>query len=384
MLTVLILVSGSVLRAQDSTRISPFHLSFVTPLGTNGLESWNTTNLVSVNLFAGYSGGLKGVEIAGFANALKGDMKGVQGAGFCNNTLGKANGLEIAGFWNFNRLRINGLQAAGFINLAMDTVCGIQGAGFANVTLDTVIGFQGSGFANYARGVSFGQASGFANVSTGDVNGVQGAGFVNVTIGDNQGVQAAGFANITTGTQTGVQASGFFNYARKLRGVQVSVVNVADTVEKGIPIGVFSFVRHGYKVIQIGANETLFGEISFKTGTTRFYNIFSVGAAPRKESLKWGWGYGIGTLIPLAKRMDLSLEGISYHVNEDTWFTDYLNSLNRLNLSLSYNLTGRIGVYAGASWNVRVTRYGSHEGWQVGNSMVSMYPGLMAGIRIGL
>lgn len=337
MLTLVILVSGSVVQAQDSTRVSPFHLSFITPLGTNGLASWNTTNLVSVNLFAGYSGGLKGVEVAGFANALKEDMNGIQVAGFCNNTIGKAHGLEIAGFWNFNRLRMYGLQAAGFANVALDTVTGVQAAGFTNITT-----------------------------------------------GDTRGVQASGFANVTTGTLTGVQASGFFNYARNLRGVQVSVVNVADTVEKGIPIGVFSFVRHGYKVIQIGGNETLFGEISLKTGTTRFYNIFSVGAAAWKNSLKWGWGYGIGTLIPLAKRMDLSLEGISYHINDEAWFTDYLNSLNRLNLSLSYNLTGRIGVYAGASWNVRVTRYGSHEGWQVGNSMVSMYPGLMAGLRLGL
>lgn len=383
-LTVLILVSGTVLKAQDSTRISPFHLSFITPLGTNGLESWNTTNRVSVNIFAGYSGGLRGVEVAGFANALKGDMNGVQGAGFCNNTFGKANGLEIAGFWNFNRQKVTGLQAAGFANVALDTVYGIQASGFANISLDPIIGFQGSGFANYASGVAFGQASGFVNVSTGDVSGVQGAGFTNITSGDTRGVQASGFANITTGTLTGVQASGFFNYTQTLRGVQVSVVNVADTVEKGVPIGVFNFVRHGYNVIQIGGNETLFGEISLKTGTSRFYNIISVGAAAWKNNLKWGWGYGIGTLIPVAKRMDLSLEGISYHINENAWFSDYLNLLNRLNLALSYNLTGRIDVYAGASWNVRVTRYGSHDGWQMGSTMLSMYPGCTAGLRVEL
>jgi len=368
MLTVLMIVSGSVLEAQDSTRVSPFHLSFVTPLGTNGFESWNTTNRVSVNVFAGYSGGLKGVEVAGFANALKEDMNGVQVAGFCNNTFGTANGLEIAGFWNFNRHRINGMQISGF----------------ANVALGVVDGFQGSGFANYARGASYGQASGFVNVSTGDVSGVQGAGFVNITVGDTRGVQAAGFANVTTGNQTGVQAAGFFNYARKLRGLQVGVVNVADTVEKGIPIGLLSFVRNGYKVIQIGGNETLYGEISFKTGTTRFYNILSVGAAMKDHSMKWGWGYGIGTLVPVARRLDLSLEGVSYHINEDAWFTSRLNILNRLNVSANYNLTGRIGLYAGASWNVLVSTLENHEGWQVGHAVISMYPGFTAGLRLCL
>ena len=124
--------------AQDSLRVSPFHLSLITPLGTNGMQSWNTTNLISLNLIAGYSGGLKGVEFGGFANALKGDMNGIQIAGFCNNTFGVANGIEMAGFWNLNKGIVNGLMLSGF----------------ANVALDTVVGFQGSGYVNYAHGAS--------------------------------------------------------------------------------------------------------------------------------------------------------------------------------------------------------------------------------------
>ena len=369
--SVSLMIIGSVctVKSQDSIRISPFHISFVTPLGTNGMQSWNTVNRISFNLFAGYSGGLKGVEAAGFANALKGDMEGIQIAGFCNNTFGTANGLEIAGFWNYNQ----------------EKVIGCQLSGFANVALDTVEGFQGSGYVNYARGASFGQASGFANVSTGDVSGFQGSGFANVTVGDTRGVQAAGFANVTTGTQTGVQASGFFNYARKLCGVQLGFINVADTVEKGIPIGFLSFVRNGYRVIQVGGNETLYGEISFKTGVRQFYNIISAGASARNGSVKWGFGYGIGTMIPLGKRLDLSLEAVSYQINEDSWYTDHMNMLNRLNLSLGFNITRTIGVYAGGSWNV----------WVIGNEIddehphhwrsdVSMHPGFTAGMRIGL
>lgn len=336
--TVLFIGWFSLAHAQDSLRISPFHISFITPLGTNGMQSWNTVNRISMNLFAGYSGGLKGVEMACFANALQGDMDGIQMAGFCNNTLGGASGMEIAGFWNFNKGKVNGLQLSGFANVALDSVDGVQGSGFANVTK-----------------------------------------------GDSKGVQATGFANVTTGTQKGLQASGFFNYARKLRGVQLGVVNVADTVEKGLPIGFLSVVRHGYKVIQIGGNETLYGEISFKTGVRQFYNIFSAGAAARNGGMKWGFGYGIGTLIPVGKRMDLSLEGISYQINEDSWYAGHMNLLNRLNLSLSYSMTRTISAYAGGSWNV----------WVVGNeidgghphhmaSEVSMYPGFNAGIRIGL
>ncbi|MCX6227462.1 MAG: hypothetical protein NTV01_22460 [Bacteroidia bacterium] len=334
----LIIVSAGVLKAQDSTRIIPFHLSFITPLGTNGMQSWNTTNLISFNMFAGFSGGLKGVEFGGFANALKSDMNGIQIAGFCNNTFGYANGLEISGFWNFNRKKVVGCQFSGFANVALDTIDGIQGSGFANIT-----------------------------------------------VGDTKGVQAAGFSNVTTGKQTGIQVSGFLNYARILHGVQLGFVNVADTIEKGIPIGFLSFVRNGYKVIQVGGNETLYGEISFKTGVRQFYNILSVGAATKSGSIKWGFGYGIGTLIPVGKRMDLSLEAVSYQINEDAWYTEHMNMLNRLNVSLSYNITRIIGAYAGGSWNVMVTgneMIGEHpHHWK---SEVSMYPGFTAGLRIGL
>lgn len=368
-LFVLMIGSASIIQAQDSTRISPLHISLITPLGTNGIQSWNTTNLISINLFAGFSGGLRGIEIAGFGNTLKGDMNGIQIAGFCNNTFGRANGLEIAGFSNYNQDKISGMQLSGF----------------ANVALDTVDGFQGAGYLNYSKGSTNGQLSGFANVSTGDVSGIQGSGFTNVTIGDMKGVQASGFANVTTGTQKGVQVSGFANYARKLRGVQLGVVNVADTVEKGIPVGFLSFVRNGYKVIQIGGNETLFCEISFKTGVRRFYNILSVGATIRNNTITWGYGYGIGTLIPVGRRMDISLEGISYQINEDTWYTDHMNMLNRMNLSLSCNITRTISAYAGGSWNVQVTGNeidGEHSHhWR---SEVSMYPGFNAGLRVGL
>ena len=355
--------------AQDTTRISPFHLSFITPLGTNGLLSSQTTNLLSFNMIAGYSGGLNGVEFAGFGNALKGDMNRVQFAGFCNNTFGKANGMEVAGFWNFNAKKVSGGQVAGF----------------ANIALDTVDGFQASGYFNYAKGASYGQVSGFANISKGNAAGIQSSGFANITIGNMKGVQASGFANVTTGKQTGVQASGFINYAKVLNGVQLGIVNVTDSIEKGIPIGLLCFVKNGYKVLQIGGNETLFGEISFKTGTRRFYNILSAGAGVKNDTISWGFGYGIGTLIPLGKRMDLSVEEVSYQINNAEWFSEHMNMLNRLNLSLSYNITKIITVYAGGSWNVKVTGNEiNREHPRHVTSKVTMYPGFNAGLRIGL
>ncbi len=396
-LAAIVIMSQSVFAdSGDSTRTAPLHLSFITPLGTNGMESWNTTNNLSVNMFAGFSGGLNGIEFAGFANALKGDMKGVQLAGFCNNTFGVAEGAEIAGFWNYNQKWVKGFQAAGFANAAIGYVDGFQASGFANYA-DGVSFGQFSGFANLSTDKTSGmQASGFSNVAVGDMKGVQGAGFANLTVGDHFGVQAAGFTNVTTGRTKGIQASGFLNYTKKLSGVQVGVFNYADSVENGMPIGFLSFVKNGYLDLEIGGNESLFGTISVKTGVKRFYNILSVGGSLRGDRLLWGWGYGIGSQLAVAKRMDISLEAISYHLNEDAWFSGDINLLNRASATLSYNLNSRFSVYAGPALNVWLSNVDKDgvpyteaplDAWAMykkarNRTEVTIYPGLSAGIRI--
>ena len=350
---------------EDQERTAPFHFSFITPLGTNGMESWNTTNNFSVNIFAGFSEGLNGIEFAGFANVLKGDMKGVQFAGFCKYTFGCAEGSEIAGFWNYNQKWVKGFQASGF----------------ANVALSYVDGFQ---------------ASGFANVTIGDMKGVQGTGFGNLTVGDHTGVQAAGFTNITTGEVKGIQASGFFNYTKKLSGLQVGVFNYADSVESGIPVGVFSFVKNGYLALELGGNESLYGTVSLKTGVKRFYNIISIGGMIKNDRLLWGWGYGVGTQMPVSKKIDLSIEAVSYHLNEDIWYSEDLNLLNRASATISYNLNSVLSVYAGPALNVWVTNVDSEgdsyteapmDSWTMYSvskrrTQTTIYPGLSGGIRI--
>lgn len=358
-----------------------FHMSFITPFGTNGLQSWNTINHFSINLFAGFSGGLEGLELGGFANGLRGDMDGIQLAGFCNNTFGQAHGLEIAGFYNYNHGYVKGMQIAGF----------------ANAALSDVEGAQISGFANHAQGSAMGQVAGFANSSLGEKSGMQIAGFANFSRGSGVGGQLAGFANATTGDLKGIQIAGFINYAHRITGVQLAPFNVADTLDEGIAIGFWSWIRNGYQVIQLGSNETLLGEISLKSGVKKFYNIFSLGSSIRNNQIKWGWGYGIGSLWELSPKFDVGMEAITYHLNEDRWWSNNLNLLNRLNLLVSYNVMQKMSVYAGPAWNVWVSH--SRAGLETmepisgdwywfdrstSRNRVAMYPGLQAGLRIGI
>ena len=199
-----------------------------------------------------------------------------------------------------------------------------------------------------------------------------------------------------TGRTEGLQAAGFVNYTSKLKGVQVGVFNYADSVESGIPIGIFSVVRNGYMAMEIGSNESLLASVSLKSGVERFYNIVAIGGSIRNDRLLWGWGYGIGTMLPVGKKANISLEAISYHLNEDRWYSNELNMLNRASASFSYNLSQGFSVFAGPALNVWITDTdfsGSpitevpFDSWQIYSNSnhrteVTIYPGLSAGIRV--
>jgi len=382
---------------EESNIVRPFQISFITPMGTNGMQSAEVTNIFSINIFAGYSGGLQGFEVAGFSNVIKGETKGVQIAGFSNANKGNVDALQLAGFSNVALGEVNGLQAAGFANVARKDIKAVELAGFSNTSGNMLMGPQFAGFSNVCIGSANGlQVAGFSNVAAGMPMGGQIAGFANVNKGDATGIQIAGFSNVNTGDIKGAQVSGFLNTAKKVDGVQVGFINISDTIANGVGIGFLTFVKKGYRALEIGANETFYANASFKTGTERLYNIISVGAATKNNEILWGWGYGLGTMMPVSKKMKLSIEAVSYHVNEDVWFTSRLNSLNKLNVAVEYKIGDFMTVYGGPTLNVHVSRLYNVEGVPTSSSLVGwemfdrtrndinvkMYPGFTVGIRL--
>jgi hypothetical protein len=410
-------INQSILFAQSNDSIQlknrPFQITFISPMGTNGMEAGKINNNFSLNIFAGYNGGLSGIEIGGFANTIKQNMNGIQLVGFSNIVLGNSVGCQLSGFSNFNHKSFKGIQASGFSNIVCDSAKIIQISGFSNVVKGNTSGIQVSGFSNVSTGnatsvqiagfsnvvkgkVKGTQVSGFCNVSTDSSTAIQVAGFNNVTKGDLKGSQISGFANITSGTTTGAQISGFFNYSKKLKGLQLGVVNYCDSVEKGIPFGVISIVKHGYKAFDFGIDETLYLNASFLTGVKQLYNKFSVGVKPGGHKMYWSYGYGIGSNLQISKRFELNPELSSHHILIDNWYVDQLNLLNKAELNLLFNLTNSLSIYGGVSWNVFVTNEEDAEGMYTSsgivpwssysrinrNCLVEMYPGLNIGIRI--
>ncbi|MDD2965147.1 MAG: hypothetical protein PHQ65_14515 [Bacteroidales bacterium] len=358
-------VAGQTNPDTTAMRTSTFHISFVTPVGTNGMESWNTVNKISLNLFGGYSGGVDGAEFSGFGSIIRGDVQGFQGSGFANVVMGRTEGAQFAGFANVNKSFVKGAQFAGF----------------ANVVSDSVVAFQGAGFSNVANG---------------SLTGVQVAGFANVANGRAEGVQIAGFANVAKGDLEGAQIAGFINVARDVQGLQLGVINVSKSVKSGAAIGFLSIVKDGYRAFEVSSNESFYGMVSFKTGIRQFYNILSVGASVRNDKVNWGWGYGFGTLITVSEKSDLALEAMSFHVNEDEWFTDRLNLLNRLQATFSWRVGNHLNLFGGPSFNVMVSKATDKTGkaltpaivpWTVydrvhRDTRVQMYPGFSVGVRL--
>jgi len=411
---LLALTTSNFIKAQENSTMDtmPFQLSLITPLGTNGMQSWNTVNKVSFNIFGGYAGGVDGFEASAFASVLQGNMHGAQFSGFVNANLGNTKGAQFAGYVNFNKGELKGVQIAGFVNtvtnntealqasLFVNTVVGqfegaqlagfaniatkkskgAQFAGYINVVTDTLDGFQGAGFANYSMGNSMGQVSGFLNTNIGDLNGVQATGFVNVNTGKIKGLQMAGFLNVT----------------KQLRGTQIGVFNYVDSLEKGVPIGIFSIVRNGYHTFEVSTSETLYGISSFKTGTRSFYNIISVGIGMQNHKTLWGFGYGIGTLINLSEKIDLAIEAQTFQINENEWHTDYLNLWNKLTIQPSIHIKPGFEVFGGPTINVVVSDTKDSEGNAVSSTVapyvtrsrlysdgtkVELYPGFTLGFR---
>jgi len=410
----LVVVLANYVKGQEigDTSVRSFQLTLVSPLGTNGVESGNITNKFSINILAGYNGGLKGTEFGGFANVLKGDMDGAQFAGYSNVNLKNGKGFQGAGFLNYNHKEFKGVQLSGYANVTLESSKGFQGAGFANVVngnykgvqlagfasvvTDSIDGFQGAGFSNYSKGNTKGQIAGFANFNIGEEKGPQIAGFGNINTGDLKGLQLSGFSNINTGRTDGVQISGFFNYTKVLKGLQLGVFNYVDSLENGASIGVISFVRNGYHKFEISGNESMYGVLSYKTGTRSFYNIISVGAATRNDKIYWGWGYGIGTIVPVKGKVDLNFEATCYQVNEDEWHTDRLNLHNRINALVSVQISDNLTIFGGPSWNVLVSDITDKSGnivnsdyapWSTFDKIydnetnVKMYPGFSLGMR---
>jgi hypothetical protein len=114
-----------------SSTARPAQVTFVYPLGTNGINSPAYPNDVSLNILFGINGGVNGAELGGIFNFNKGEVKGAQLAGVFNVSTEDTRGVQVGGVFNVNMQEFTGLQL-GVVNYSQ-SVNGVQ-LGVVNIS----------------------------------------------------------------------------------------------------------------------------------------------------------------------------------------------------------------------------------------------------------
>jgi hypothetical protein len=137
--------------------------------------------------------------------------------------------------------------------------------------------------------------------------------------------------------------------------VQVGLINIADSVQ-GVQFGLLSFAWKGYHTIEVSADEIFYTNVAFRTGTRKFYNIFTAGMKPNtadEEETMWTFGYGIGTLPRINKWLYLNVDLTSNQVVKGK--IEAVNMINKLYLGVDLRAAKKISFTIGATLNTRVS-----------------------------
>jgi len=301
----------------------PFQVSFVPGLGSHGKMSGQVVNNFSLNVLGGYTAG--------------------------------TNGMELGGLFNIDKKEVKYFQAAGVFNVVGGQVRGLQVAGINNTVLDTTYGVQVAGINNLVKGKFAGwQVGGVYNHVSDSVKGVQTAGVANFARRKLSGVQIAGVMNFSNKETSGAQIAGVCNYSKRLRGVQIGLINIADTSE-GFSIGLINVVIKGYHKLSFSTNEILNVNAAFKTGNTKLYSILYAGVNAGSNNRVYSFGYGLGSERNLNKKKTLSLnpELTSQYLYLGSW--DYTNILSKFHFNLNVKLGKYVSLFAGPSFAVYVS-----------------------------
>jgi hypothetical protein len=307
----------------QDTLYQGFQFSFLPFIGTNHKLSGNTINDYSLNLIGGYSLGTRKLEASAVFNIDRGDVGEIQLAGFANLVGGKVSGVQAAGGFNLTRRKVSAFQFAGLMNINGDSVNSGQFAGLMNVNLKT------SG-------------------------GAQFAGLSNIQVHHYKGAQFSGLFNVATKSIKGVQVAGLFNYGKNVRGSQIALINIADTIH-GVPIGFLNFVKSGYHQLEVFGDEIFYTNLSFRTGVHQFYTILTAGIKPDNfEDPYWTVGYGIGTAPRLAKWLHLNFDLTANQVSKGE-FTPAINLLNKFYAGLEFKPAKKFAIGLGVTLNAYLT-----------------------------
>ena len=223
------------------------------------------------------------------------------------------NGFELGGLFNINKGDAKYLQMAGVFNLVGGKFTGFQFAGVNNRALDTV-----------------------------------------------RGMQLAGFINKAEAQLSGLQLAALNNETRKLKGVQIGLINVADT-SSGISIGLINIIRNGFYKVSLSANQLMNTNAAFSTGTHDFYTTILLGTNLSATNQMRAFGIGVGHDFMLSNKVYLAANaslmlpyaGVSV---DDRW--------RQVKLLMNVQLTRHLSLMGGPTYNNYTTATQAKPGYR--------------------
>ena len=411
--------------SEDDLLYRKFRVTFVPGLSTNGVDAPRYSAKYSLNLIAGYHGGLDGYEIGpvninryfarglqlGLLNASGGEMSGIQLSGVGNLSSGPQSGIQISGMGNISGSSMEGMQFAGFGNVSASNMQGMQAAGLMNIAND-IQGLQFAGIGNLSGGDMQGlQFAGIFNLAGGDMQGLLFSGITNLNGGNTQGLVFSGITNISRGFQgiggagianitesfQGIQFAGITNIAEQGQGIQIGLVNYAKEFE-GVPVGLISYYGNGRKNLDLWFTDGGFTHLGLTLGTNPVYNKLSIGFNPLiGDRDVWSLSWSIGSYRTLEEawnkpglREYFSTHDFTFQRIFDGGWDDTPNAILSYKYLLGKNITPKTALYIGPSVNLQVSKqagnsdytwYSISEGERAGRD-IRFWIGFTAGVRI--
>jgi hypothetical protein len=399
--------------ASTARKVSGVQLNGLVSLSTQSLTGIQVSGILNVSdTIAGIQfGGILnvnkklargGIQAAGIMNINNGDLEGIQLAGLINVNVGKLDGIQTSGLIGVNVGDINGVQASGLFNANAKSMRGIQFAGLGNVNTlknkrDTILLYKNKSsyttadiytiIRGKARSIQSSTARDFVDneiikrstddtivdstnedsneepitdsiIVESEVSGIQLAGLFNVNSYSVKGIQAAGVFNVNTKEAKGVQFAPFVNYTGVLKGLQVGLINVADT-SCGLSIGLLNVSKNGFQQLFLSANEFIDYHATFKSGTHKFYTLLHLGY---QDKGTLAYGFGIGHDFKLSKRFRISANLSSLEIRMGSWSNT--NRLNRLEVNLNFNIWRKFALTAGPAFNLYLQDNSPAEGYK--------------------
>ena len=297
----------------------PVQASLIPGLSTRGMMNSQLNSSFSLNLLGGYTGGVRG--------------------------------LEMAGLYNINRMNVNALQMAGIFNIVGGTVNGVQLAGIYNNVFGDLNGLQMSGIHNSVKGSQNGlQITGIYNSVQKNSKGMQMASILNTVKGSQNGLQISAIYNAGSETVRGAQITGILNYAKELNGIQFGLINITDS-PSGYSFGLLNFKKNGYQKISITSNEISDLNLAVKTGDNKLYTILMAGRSERNNEEKlFSFGIGLGKNIPIGNRFTYNPEISTQYLYLGNW--DRYNFLYKFDSPFTFRIFKGVEISAGPSFNI--------------------------------